>query len=338
MTHSRITIRDVARHAGVSHQTVSRVINGSRRVSPETRERVEAAIDELAYRPNAIARSMARGRTGMLACLAPNLTDYTFASIIDAAEREAREHGYFLLSASAPDVDTFRALMEQLVGSQRTEGVLVINPFADARHEHLAADFPTIFAGARPRAEAAHSVALDDMVVGRQATDHLLRLGHREIGIITGPLAEDCAQDRLQGYEAALRDAGITPRPEWVVSGDWQAPSGFGALDRFLAAGPLPTAIFSQNDQMALGLMRAARDHGLTVPGDLSVVGVDDIPLVSYFAPPLTTLRQDFEAIGREAARLLIDAVEDPDAPRQHLRLPATLIVRQSAGPPPGAA
>lgn len=331
MSHPRITIRDVAARAGVSHQTVSRVINHSPLVSSPTRAHVEAVIADLGYAPNAIARFMAWGRTGALACLSPNLTDYTFASLIEGAQAEARQQGYFLLSASAADVETFAALVSQFVTSRQTEGLMVINPYADARHTLLPPDFPTVFAGARPRAEAANSVALDDVGAARLATEHLLSLGHRAIGMVTGPLTEDCAQDRCLGFEQTLQAAGLSPRPEWIAAGDWLAPSGCAAFERFLNTGRLPTAIFAQNDQMALGILHAARAAGLSLPSQLSVVGVDDIPLVAYYEPPLTTVRQDFQAIGRAAARFLIQALKQPTAPRQHLQLPGELVIRQSA-------
>ena len=273
---------------------------------------------------------MARGRSGYLTCFSPNLTDYTFASIIDGAEREAREQGYFLMSSSAPTAATFAELIDELIGSARAEGIMVINPYADDRHLHLPPAFPTVFAGARPRAEATDSVALDDVTVSRQATGHLLELGHRRIGIITGPLAEDCSQDRSLGYEMALNGANLAADPALTIEGTWSAGSGYTAFDYFMSLDERPTAIFAQNDQMAVGIMRAARDAGLQLPEELSVIGVDDIPLAAYFAPPLTTVRQDFAAIGRQAARLLIRAVEDPDASREHLLLPGELIARRS--------
>jgi DNA-binding LacI/PurR family transcriptional regulator len=330
MTRSRSTIRDVATRAGVSHQTVSRVINGSENVAPSTRSRVEAAITELGYRPDAIARSMAKGRTHTLACISPNLTDYTFASIIDAAEAEARQRGFFLLASSAPDVKEFMALTEQLVEHRRTDGLIIINPYADERFRHLRLDFPTVFVGARPRAEMVSSVALDDFQAARDATQHLINLGHRRIATISGPLAEDCSQDRNTGYTAALRDAGIELDASLNIEGDWSASSGHETLMQLANTSNLPTAIFAQNDRMAMGVMRAARDLGLNVPDQLAVIGVDDMPLASYFDPPLTTMRQDLSRIGREAARLLINAIQQPDAPHQHLLLPAELIVRRS--------
>lgn len=330
MARSSITIRDVAAEAGVSHQTVSRVINDNERVSPETRAKVEAAIESLGYSPSAIARSMAKGRTGILACIAPNLTDYTFARIIQGAEQEARQHGFFLLSASAPDEAIFSALIEQLVPSRQTEGIMVINPYADGRFHHLPHQFPLVFAGARPREDAVNSVALDDVAVAITATNHLLQQGHRRIATITGPMVEDCGQDRLAGYQQALQAAGVSLRPDYVVEGDWQAASGFTALHQLMRNDTPPTAIFVQNDQMAAGVLRAAAELNLTVPGELSLIGVDDIPMASYLSPPLTTLRQDFAEIGRLAAQLLIEAVNNPKTQKQHLTLPATLVPRHS--------
>lgn len=330
MSRSKVTIRDVASYAGVSHQTVSRVINGSRSVRPSTRARVEEAIVALDFRPDALAQSMARGRSGYLACLSPNLTDYTFSSIIDAAETEARENGYYLMSASAPDAETFRHLIEDLVQSGRTEGIMVINPFADDRHHYLPKGHPVVFAGARPRKEAADSVALDDVSVALASTNHLLDLGHRHIGMVTGPGGEDCTQDRTQGFLQALEQAGLDFEAAPIVEGNWLPDSGYRAFKQFFVLDQRPTAIFAQNDNMAVGVLRAARDAGLLVPDQLSVIGVDDIPMAAYFAPPLTTIRQDFSAIGRQAARLLVRAVNEPEAAKEHLLLPGQMIIRRS--------
>jgi LacI family transcriptional regulator len=332
LRQSRPTIRDVASLAGVSYQTVSRVINGSDRVKPETRARVEAAIAELDYRPNAIARFMATGSTRTLTCLAPNLTDYTFACIIEGAALEARQQGYSLFAASAADEDTFADLVDQMVTSRRTEGLMVINPYADRRHTLVPDNVPTVYVGARPRDESVDSVALDDQAAGCTATEHLLALGHQRIGLITGPLVEDCSQDRLAGYRQALHTGSLPFDPCLVVEGDWSATSGYQAFMTLARVDRPPTAVFAQNDRMAVGVIRAARDLGLQVPAEIAVVGVDDMPLASYFDPPLTTVRQDLHAIGRAAARLLMSTVEQPEAAHQHLRLPAELVVRQSSG------
>lgn len=330
MSSARPTIRDVARLAGVSHQTVSRVINRSKDVTLETRDRVEAAILELGYRPSAIARSMARGETRTLACISPNLTDYTFASIIEGAEQEARSQGYFLLSSSTGDAQGFAALVEELVGHRRVDGLLIINPYADERHQIIPFDFPVVFVGAHSRGGPTPSVCLDDEDVARTATRHLLELGHRRIALVTGPMAEDCSVDRRSGFIQALEAAGVQFDESLVYEGDWSASSGRDALLKMSQQNNLPEAVFAQNDRMALGVLHAARELGLRVPEQLAVIGVDDMPLASYFDPPLTTMRQDMPRIGREAARLLIEHINHPQVTLSHIKLPGELVIRQS--------
>jgi DNA-binding LacI/PurR family transcriptional regulator len=291
---------------------------------------VEDAIEELGYSPNAIARSMARGRTHTLACFSPNLTDFTFANIIEGAENEARAQGYFLLAATAPDRFVFEELIQRLICSRQTEGLLVINPYIDRRDQCLPERFPTVFLGARSRWEGAGSVYLDEVNAGMSATYHLIELGHRRIVHLTGPYCEDCAQDRKTGYLAALKVASIDQDASLICEGDWSATSGYQIIRQLLARGVPFTGIFAQNDRMAVGAIRALREIGRSIPEDVSVIGFDDMPLASYFDPPLTTMRQDTFASGREAAQLLIQIIEHPDSPRKHVRLPAELVVRSS--------
>lgn len=328
--NNRPTIRDVAQEAGVSRQTVSRVINGDVRVAAATREQVEAVIARLGFRPSSIARSMALGRTHTLACLSPNLTDFTFASIIEGAEAEARQHGYYLLSSSAPESADFAALMEQLVNQRRVDGVMVINPYIDDRFRYLPTEVPGLLIGARSRDPRWASIALDEQTAGRLAVQHLLDQGHGRIAIIHGPLAEDCCQDRNAGYRLALQAAGLPVDPALILSGDWSATSGYAAVRDLVQRGVSFTAVFAQNDRMAVGAIRALREAGRRVPEDVSVIGFDDIPLASYFDPPLTTMRQDMPAIGRAAAQQLIDRLEHPERPPAHVPCPVELVVRQS--------
>ena len=330
MATNRPTIRDVARQAGVSHQTVSRVINGSEEVLPDTRAAVEAAIEQLGYRPSAIARSMARGSTHTLAIISPNLTDYTFASVIEGAEVEARQHNYFVLSSSASDPLAFQGLVDELVGHRRVDGLIVINPYADDRYQFVPKDFPVVFVGAWSHDEAVCSISLDDEKVAYEATQHLISLGHKRIGLITGPMEEDCSQDRRDGFRRALAEAGMPIDESLVFEGDWSASSGRDALLDFVEKNNVPTAIFAQNDRMAMGVMRAARDVNLDVPTQLSVIGVDDMPLSSYFDPPLTTMRQDMPLIGQEAIRKLMEIIRNKTVEQTVLKLPAQLVVRQS--------
>ena len=328
MPRSAVTIRDVAALAGVSHQTVSRVINGYERVNPDTRQRVQAAIDQLGYQPNVIARSMALGRTYTLACIVPNLVDFTFSSIIEGAQTEARRQGYFLLAASAPDARTFASLIEQLFMGRMAEGLFAINPYMDDRHTYLPANVPVVFLGARPRGGCFDMVSLDDLSAGAMATRHLLELGHRRIAHITGPMVEDCAQDRQAGMLQAMAALKPDLAPAAVVEGDWSASTGYEAVQSWLAQGLDFSAIFAQNDRMAVGAIRALRDAGRRVPGDVSVIGFDDIPLASYFDPPLTTMHQDIEYSGAQAARLLIRRLEEPGASFEHWQQSAQLVVR----------
>jgi len=330
MPASRPTIRDVARQAGVSHQTVSRVINGKEDVSPETRATVEAAIEQMGYLPNAIARSMARGQTHTLACISPNLTDYTFASVIEGAEIEARQHEYFMLSSSATDPEAFSSLVDELVGHRRVDGLIVINPYSDDRFQHIPKNFPVVFMGARSHEQNICSVSLDDEKVAYEATRHLLSLGHTNIALVTGPMEEDCSQERTEGYIRALSEAGIAFDNTMIIEGDWSATSGQDALLSFVEQGRVPSAVFAQNDRMAMGVLRAARDANIKVPTQLAVIGVDDMPLSSYFDPPLTTMRQDMPRIGQEATRILLDLVQKKNTDLREMKLSAQLVVRQS--------
>lgn len=333
MARSKVTIRDVAAEAGVSRQTVSRVINDSDRVNQATRQRVEATIARLGYQPNAVARSMARGRTGMLACISPNVTDYTFASIIEGAQKIARHSGYFLLSAAAPDEASFNQLMDQLVKSGRVDGLIIIQPYIEHRSRGVPAGCPTIFAGggAHRNQRVGSSVVLDDAAAAAEATHHLIELGHRVIGMITGPLDEVCVQNRMTGFEEALANAGLPLLPELVVEGDWSAASGdhiFYTLWQNVTQ--RPTALFVQNDLMAAGVLHAARKLEVSIPEQLSIISIDDLPLTPYLDPPLTTMKQNFAELGEIAAHLLIQALGQHPIPLRHQQTKAQIVQRRS--------
>ena len=331
----RTTIKDVAKEAGISYQTVSRVINNKGEVSPEVSVRVKAAIKKLGYRPNAIARSMVRGRTHMLGCIAPSLIDYTFACLLQGAKDEARRHGYFLLASSAEQESEVPALCDEMVHSGRVDGLLVINPCADGRYRHfenlIAQGVTVVYAGVSGRHGVVSSVGLDDESGGYQAARHLIGLGHTRIAMLSGPQNEDCVQDRNAGFLRALKEAGLQAPADLRMTGDWSADSGFQAMQKWLVAGIAFSALFAQNDRMAVGAIKAARDFGRRVPKDLAVVGFDDIPLASYFDPPLTTIRQDIFEHGRQGARLLIEKIKNPSSPLERVVIPPELVVRESS-------
>jgi DNA-binding LacI/PurR family transcriptional regulator len=336
--HSRPTIRDVAERAGVSRQTVSRVINGKPEVSPQTRLRVLGVIEELGYRPSAVARSMVTGRTCLLGCISPNLVDYTFACMIENAQAEARRLGYFVLTGSAPAVADVEPLLEEML-NRHIDGLLVMNPHADERYRFVLPlvkrGLPIAYLNDRPREEPVSSVRCDDVDGGYQATRYLIGLGHRAIATIHGPTRETCTTDRLLGYRQALAEAGLKVDPALVVEGDWSPESGHRAVQRLLASQRPFTAIFAQNDRMAIGAIRALQDAGLGVPEDVSVIGFDDIPLAAYCHPPLTTLYQPMEECGRRAVRLLVETIGNPHRSPEQVLLRARLVERGSCAPPP---
>ena len=334
---SKPTIKDVASEAGVSRQTVSRVINDKPGVSPDTRARVQAVVDELGYQPHAVARSLVTGRTLTLGCISPNLVDYTFACIIEGAQAEAKQQGYLTLIGSAPTVDDVDQLLEEMLRRQ-VDGLLVLNPHMDGRHRF----FPPLaekgmavtYLKNTLKGDKISSVSCDNRQGGYQATRHLIDLGHQVVATIIGPDNEECTHDRLFGYHRALSEASVTSDPGLVVSGDWSATSGFRAAERLLTTQPPPSAIFAQNDRMAVGAIRALREAGLNVPEDVSVIGFDDIPLASYFDPPLTTVRQPMQECGRRAARLLIETVLNPDRAPEQILTESRLIERRSCAAP----
>lgn len=306
------------------------MLNDDGYVAPATREAVERAIAQLGFSPNVNARSMALGRSQLIACIAPNLTDFTFASIINAAESEARGADYHLMSASAESRADFATLVHRLIGQRRVDGLLVINPL-DGREAELPADTPALLVGARSIGNTHPAITLDEDAAGRLAMQHLLDLGHRRIAMIQGPPGEDCVQVRTGGALAALGEAGVSLPAHRLITGDWSATSGYDCAQALLAADASFTALFAQNDRMAIGAMRALRESGRRVPDDVSVIGFDDIPLASYLDPALTTIQQDFAIMGRRAARRLIDTLDRDRDETTLERIPATLIVRQSS-------
>ena len=336
MEKSRVTLRDVADLAGVSHQTVSRVINNSDRVRPETRAKVVSAISELGYRPNVIARSMVWGKTHTLGCISPDLTNYVFSKIIESAQAEARRQGFFILTGSAPALDQVRPLLDELLNRQ-VDGLMVLNPRDDDRFRLLEPltqkGLPIVYLKNTPGDDRVSSVTCNDQKGGYQATKYLIDLGHTSIATILGPVNEECTSDRLKGYQKALAEIQVTPDKQFLIHGDWTAQSGLEAVEKILTVRPRVSAVFAQNDRMAIGAIRGLREAGLRVPEDISVIGYDDIPLTSYFDPPLTTIRQPLDQIGKIGAQLLIDAVRHESYSPKTVKTEPNLVERSTCAP-----
>jgi DNA-binding LacI/PurR family transcriptional regulator len=323
---------DVGRLAGVSHQTVSRVINGSRHVSPATRTRVLAAMDQLGYRPNSIARALATGRTKTLGVVSSDTTLYGPASTLFGIERAAHRADYFIVIASMRALD--RGTMPEAVDRLRVhgvEGILVIISDAEAADALVAAspEIPLVAVVAGPEG-GFPIVSVDQFEGARLATRHLLDLGHPTVHHITGPPNSLESRQRLAGGRATLEEAGA-PVPVPHV-GDWGARSGYHA-GRRLARDPQATAIFAANDQMALGLLRAMHEADRRIPEEVSVVGFDDIPEAPYFTPSLTTVRQDFGEVGSRSLAVLVRAIEARDSDSRPLTgsiVAPELVIRAS--------
>ncbi len=326
---------DVARLAGVSNQTVSRVLHDSPHVRGATRERVLATMRQLDYRPNSMAQALASGRSRTLGVVSFDTTLYGPASTLLGIEQAAHDAGYAVSVSSLRSLnrDTVLVAIQQLL-DQGVDGVAVIAPIragTDALR-HVRPDFPVVAVEAGPNATI--PVATVDQRAGTAAaTRHLLELGHDTVWHLAGPVDWMDADERVEGWRSELEAAGA-PVPA-LFRGDWTPRAGY-ELGESLLEIPELTAVLVANDQMALGLLRRLHEAGRQVPRDLSVVGFDDIPEAAYFTPPLTTVRQDFTELGRRCLHLLLGRIEDREVPSRVV-VPPELVVRASTGAAPSA-
>lgn len=327
-------LEDVAARAKVSHQTVSRVINNHPNVSAATRARVEAAIAELGYRRNTAARSLVTRRTQNIGVLASELGQYGPANTLLGVQQAAREAGYFVSIASIKGAgaeaisDAVRHLTDQ-----GADGLIVIVPHDGTLQalERLNLDVPVIVVGGA--GEGRLSGAMVDQKLGaRLAVAHLISLGHQRIGHVSGPPDWIDAQARVDGWREELAEAGLSD--DLLVEGDWSAGSGY-RIGQQLAERQGATAVFVSNDQMALGLLRAFGEKGVRVPEDVSLVGFDDQPESAYFMPPLTTVRQDFEELGKRCMDLMRAQIEDGATGGTLVVVDPELVVRASTAARP---
>lgn len=327
------TIKDVAKLAGVSIATVSRVFNQHPLVSGPTRERVHSAATELNYWPNEVARSLITNRTQALGVLLPDLHGEFFSELIRGVDLTAREFGYHLLfSRTSARPDALMTALRTIRG--RVDGLIVMAPDVDA-HDALkvcAGRTPTVLLDPEVSVGGCHSLSIANADGARQMTEHLLALGHRRIAMITGPDKNIDAQQRLAGHRAALAAAGAAHGPELEVRGDFTERSGYDAMQSLLASRMRPDAVFVANDHMAVGALCALQDAELRVPDDLALVGFDDIPIARYLTPPLTTVRVDTFDLGARAVHLLVRQSQVRPGRKHHEVLPTQLVVRRSCG------
>ena len=325
-------IRDVAALAGVSYQTVSRVLNDSPSIKASTRQRVQDVIAEIGYRPNQAARALVTSRTRTIGVLSSQNAHYGPTTSVNAIEVAAREAGYRLsiTSVATGDYASIKSAIDYLL-SQAVEALVVIAPqvrvFDALTDLSISVPYVTIESTGR---NLDHSLSVDQVTGARLATKHLIDLGHTEITHISGPQDWIEADARMQGFLREINDAELRTRAP--ILGDWSAHFGYYAGLELLRFRDF-TAVFAGNDQMALGFMHACRESGLDVPGDISVVGFDDIPEAAHFSPPLTTVRQNFAEIGRRAISLLLSELGG-GVGQNHDQIAAELIVRSSTAAP----
>jgi LacI family transcriptional regulator len=329
-----VTIRDVARVAGYSVATVSRVLNGSGPVADETRRRVREAATSLRFSPNVAARSLSTSRTHTIGVLLPDLYGEFFSEVIRGIDQAAQRQGYHVLVSSSHNAP---AEISAALGTMRgrVDGVAIMSPVIDGATlaAELPPSLPLVLLNCAGGQEDVDSLGIDNHGGAYAMTRHLFALGRRRIAFIRGPRGNGDAEARLRGYRDALRDAGAESRGEWVFDGDFQKGAGLAAVERLLAASVRPDALFASNDAMAIAAMSGLRDAGLRVPEDVAVTGFDDIPVARFMNPSLTTVRVDIAGLGARAVRTLIHAVGHKN---EHARvretLATTLVVRASCG------
>lgn len=333
-------IKDVAREAGVSVATVSRVFNDSGLVSEDTRRHVRAVAERLNYWPNGVARSLITNRTHAIGVLLPDLHGEFFSEVLRGIDLAARREGlHLLISSSHSDAGELLAALRAMRG--RIDGLIVMAPDVDVREplHRGASPFPMVLVDPGVPGQSWDTVTIANAEGAHAITRHLIGLGHRRIATITGPARNVDAQQRLEGWRTALREAGVAPEPGLEIAGDFTERSGYDAAAALLALSPRPDAVFAANDYMAVGLMSALGEAGVRVPEDLAVAGFDDIALARYLRPPLSTVHVDAFQLGDRAVQRIADVLAgrvDPADGHTHEVIGTRLVVRASCGAPAG--
>lgn len=328
------TIKDVAREAGVSVATVSRVFNHSAVVSEDTRRSVREVADRLNYWPNGAARSLITNRTQAIGVMLPDLFGEFYSEVLRGMDMTARRAGlHLLVSSSHADADELVAGLRTTRG--RIDGMIVMTPDVDARAaiRAIASDRPLVLINPGPGFESCDTISIANQAGAAAIVGHLTGLGHRRVATITGPARNEDARQRLEGYRAAMHAVGAAIPAGYEIPGDFTEPAGYAAGARLLALDPRPSAVFAANDYLAIGVLGALSDAGVRVPEEIAVVGFDDIAMARYLNPPLTTVHVDAYRLGERAVEMLLASPGARGGRRPHHEvLPTTLVVRSSCG------
>lgn len=324
-----VTIKDVAKYAGVSVTTVSRVINNSQHpINPETRQRVEEAIQRLGFCPNAMARGLHVNETKTIGLILPDIANPYYPGIVRGIEDVAHEQGYTVILCNSDRSRERTQKYLQVLREKRVDGIIFTGGGAveDARtHHFFDQDAMVKVIIGRPRGNLP-AVQIDNVQAAREAVEHLFSLGHRRIATITGPRVSTTATDRLEGYRQALEEHGVEVNPEWIIEGDFDSESGYHAVDKLQSG---ITAIFVHNDLMAIGAIKALQEKGIRIPEEVAIVGFDNIPLASFVTPKLSTVAVPVYDLGVTAMQVLAELLAGREVPPVTI-LATHLEVRES--------
>ncbi|HEY1846064.1 MAG TPA: LacI family DNA-binding transcriptional regulator [Buttiauxella sp.] len=335
MKPKSVTLYDVAENAGVSYQTVSRVINQASHVSEKTRLKVEAAMAALNYVPNRVAQQLAGKLSQTIGLATTNLSLHAPSQIVAAIKTQAGGMNFNVVISmiESPGLAACKAAVNGLL-SQRVDGLIVNIPLENEDAlavQEACGGVPTLFLDVSPKL-AANAIVFDPFEGAKLGIEHLLGLGHKQIALLSGPRSSVSARLRFEGWKQTLSRHNLQPCA--VMEGDWSSLSGFEQVSGLLRSGQIPTGIIVANDQMALGALRALAEQGLAVPGEVSVVGYDDTEDSACFIPPLTTVKQDFKNLGKASVNRLMELISRPEAQPQAQVLPVTLVERKTTAAP----
>lgn len=334
-----LDMSDIARHAGVCKATVSRALNNPDRVSAKTRDKVLKVVEQLGYTPNRLAASLRQGRSRNIAIMLPDITNPYFSPIVRKIEVMALKRGYSCILNDTQDDPKLERAFAAMVKTRQVDGIITnsqrvpfdIDPDKDV-FDQLP---PLVSASELAEVEGIPKVGVDNLAIGREATQHLVDLGHTRIAAIAGPSTIQSSNLREQGYREVLTENGIEVDDRLITYGDYSCESGVEGVQQMMQLRHRPTAIFCFGDSVAIGALHALRELGYKVPDDVSVIGVDGIAQGKYCAPPLTTVAQPLQEIGEMSCQILLDLIEGKKPKELLVTLPHKLILRKSTGPAP---
>jgi LacI family transcriptional regulator, repressor for deo operon, udp, cdd, tsx, nupC, and nupG len=326
-----VRISDVAKLANVSTATVSRVLSNSGNVKKETAEKVLEAIQKLNYQPNMLARQLRKLETKTVLVVVPDITNTFFSKVLRGIEHVAIENGYqVLLGDTGNNIERERGYLN-ILRQKKADGMILLTARLEPHLlEEIASEFPVVLACEYLEGSTIPTVSIDNISSARKATEHLIHLGHRRIGFISGPLNVILSRDRLKGFRQAMAQHGIPVESYLIQEGDFSFESGYNMMMKFLALDQPPTAVFAANDEMAIGAIKAIKSKGLRVPDDISIVGFDDIQFASIYEPALTTISQPMFEIGKKAMELLIKLINKDKLEKSQYILEDQLVIRET--------